>query len=117
MKGLAVNCVSVRNPRSLIESSSQGTRGFTLIELLVVIAIIAILAGMLLPALSRAKAKAQITRCIGNLGQIGVGVQLYVNENDNTMPPSSRYPVGPLSRLPACMGGKDPAPGFSNNYA
>jgi prepilin-type N-terminal cleavage/methylation domain-containing protein/prepilin-type processing-associated H-X9-DG protein len=74
--------------KSPVETSRRIRRAFTLIELLVVIAIIAILAAMLLPALSKAKARAQRTQCLSNMKQLGLGVTLFTADRNDMYPPA-----------------------------
>jgi len=79
----------------------SGNRGFTLIELLVVIAIIAILAAMLLPALAKAKERAKRILCISNLKQVGLGLAIYTDEQQNKLPSAITYGATPGNRASA----------------
>lgn len=92
-----------KHAESLPNGYHHGHDGFTLIELLVVVAIIAILAGLLLPALAVAKSNANRAVCIGNLRQVGISIRTYADDNIGMIPYGPKAPpfVSPADLYPS----------------
>ncbi len=79
----------------------KSRHSFTLVELLIVIAIIAMLAGLLLPALNKARARARQSSCLSNLHQLGLAVNLYANDNRHYLPVAVLQPSADTNGWPA----------------
>jgi len=90
----------IQEPTKCSASEKRNRAAFTLIELLVVISVIALLAGLLLPALSRVKESGRSTACLSNLHEIGLALQLYTQDNKNRLPFMSDIFPGVTNKYP-----------------
>ncbi|HEY4417506.1 MAG TPA: prepilin-type N-terminal cleavage/methylation domain-containing protein [Verrucomicrobiae bacterium] len=87
-----MSTVYVTEVKSMKFGNSPRMRAFTLVELLVVIAVIAILAALLLPALGKARQRAQTAGCLNNMKQLQLGYQMYGDDNNDYLPPNEAIP-------------------------